>query len=262
MREEKTDLIQEYGIERVDSLDETGSDYLDSYEVDIYDDLDSKVENGKPKQSKKANIYEVNQDLRLVNDYFKEVGGEDLLRPSEEVELAAKLRVCEQKLRSVRRELREADKKNGRGRGKLLEKLLEVYERKGEELRSRFIRSNLRLVASMARKYLGRGVPFLDLIQEGNLGLMRAVERYDHRKGYRFSTYAFWWINQAMTRGVFNQTRTVKVPTYVMEKAGKVRDARARLREVEGREPMAEEIAKRVKMSVESVRQVMDSGKG
>jgi len=143
-----------------------------------------------------------------------------------------------------------------------LEKLCEVYERKGEELRGRFIRSNLRLVASMAKKYLGRGVPFLDLIQEGNLGLMRAVERYDHRKGYRFSTYACWWIKQAMTRGVFNQTQTVKVPTYVMERAGKVRDARTRMREVEGREPMAEEIAKRVKMSVESVRQVMDSGKG
>ncbi len=217
-----------------------------------------------------------NQDLRLVNDYFKEVGGEDLLRASEEVELAAKLRVCEQKLSRLRGELgkgvgEEYDRRGedieeqeigGNGRGKLLEKLREVYERKGEELRGRFIRSNLRLVASMAKKYLGRGVPFLDLIQEGNLGLMRAVERYDHRKGYRFSTYACWWIKQAMTRGVFNQTQTVKVPTYVMEKAGKVRDARTRLREVEGREPMAEEIAKRVKMSVESVRQVMESGKG
>ncbi|MEE9213418.1 MAG: sigma-70 factor domain-containing protein, partial [Thermodesulfobacteriota bacterium] len=98
MREEKTAVIQEFGIERVDSLDETGSEYLDSYGVDIYDDLDSKVENGKPKQSKKTKAYEDNQDLRLVNDYFKEVGGEDLLRASEEVELAAKLRVCEQKL--------------------------------------------------------------------------------------------------------------------------------------------------------------------
>lgn len=276
MREEKTAVIQEYGIERVDSLYETGSEYLDSYEVDIYDDLDSKVENVKPKQSKKTNAYEDNQDLRLVNDYFKEVGGEDLLRASEEVELAAKLRVCEQKLSRLRRELGKEvgegyDRKGegieeqeigGNGRGKLLEKLREVYERKGEELRGRFIRSNLRLVASMAKKYLGRGVPFLDLIQDGNLGLMRAVERYDHRKGYRFSTYACWWIKQAMTRGVFNQTQTVKVPTYVMEKAGKVRDARTRLREVEGREPMAEEIAKRVKMSVESVRQVMESGKG
>jgi len=228
------------------------------------------------KDSNLFNSSHSNQDLRLVNDYFKEVGGEDLLRASEEVELAAKLRVCEQKLSRLRGELGkgvggEYDRRGegieeqeigGNGRGKLLEKLREVYERKGEELRGRFIRSNLRLVASMAKKYLGRGVPFLDLIQEGNLGLMRAVERYDHRKGYRFSTYACWWIKQAMTRGVFNQTQTVKVPTYVMEKAGKVRDARTRMREVEGREPMAEEIAKRVKMSVESVRQVMESGKG
>jgi RNA polymerase primary sigma factor len=140
--------------------------------------------------------------------------------------------------------------------------VLEAYVKKANQLRSFFVRANLRLVASMAKKYVGRGVPFLDLIQEGNLGLIKAVERYDHTRGYRFSTYACWWINQAMNRGVFNQTRTVKIPAYVLEKAGKVWSERAQYIKEYEREPHPREIAAKIDMSVENVRQVLESGNG
>ncbi|MEE9238960.1 MAG: RNA polymerase sigma factor RpoD/SigA, partial [Thermodesulfobacteriota bacterium] len=143
-----------------------------------------------------------------------------------------------------------------------LKMLVNVYRatiNKGVQFRNRFVKSNLRLVASMAKRYAGRGIPFLDLIQEGNLGLIKAVERFDHTKGYRFSTYACWWINQAMTRGVFNQTRTVKMPAYLLEKAGKVRHVKSVLTETNEREPIAEEIAEKAQMSVENVKRILES---
>ncbi|MCC6712906.1 MAG: sigma-70 family RNA polymerase sigma factor, partial [Candidatus Dadabacteria bacterium] len=146
------------------------------------------------------------------------------------------------------------------GQMSTLASLHKVYQKKGFELRNRFIKANLRLVASMAKRFAGRGVPFLDLIQEGNLGLIKAVERFDHRKGYRFSTYACWWINQAMTRGVFNQTRTVKMPAYLLEKAGKVRHVKRELTRENEREPLPEEIAEKAEMSVENVRRILESG--
>jgi len=141
-------------------------------------------------------------------------------------------------------------------------RLLDAYLKSTARLKNRFVKANLRLVASMAKKYVGRGVPFLDLIQEGNLGLIKAVERFDHTKGFRFSTYACWWINQAMTRGIFNQTRTVKIPAYVLEKAGKVWTERARFIEETGREPYPREIAKNVSMSLENVKQILESKNG
>src|SRR3990170_557399 len=126
-----------------------------------------------------------NHDLRLLNDYFKEIGSLPLLTPKEEVEVAAKIKRCEIRAKEMKRE--KAFKRLGR-----LLTLFEAYSKKATQFRNRFITANLRLVASIAKRYIGRRLPFMDLIQEGNLGLIKAVERFDYTKGYKFSTYACW----------------------------------------------------------------------
>ncbi len=233
------------------------------------------------------NPYVLNHELRLVNAYFKEVGMESLMSAGEEVRNAAKIKVSgAEKLRIEKNIAALSGRKNNQDFVKLMAdaremagceesaadpggptvegirrliQLHDAYTAAEARLKGRFVKANLRLVASLAKRYVGRGVPFLDLIQEGNLGLMKAVDRYDHTRGYRFSTYACWWINQAMIRGVFNQNRTVKIPAYVLEKAGKVWTERARFMEERGREPLPAEIAPAVEMSAENVKQVLES---
>ena len=235
----------------------------------------------------------VSNDLRLVNAYFQEVSVEPLLTPSEESQVAATIKACDLGAGESRRNIEKIigsklssdsvdfqmevnmildsevkgisphQTKFAYKERKLLALLFgryKAFSNKGMQLRNRFIKSNLRLVASMAKRFVGRGVPFLDLIQEGNLGLIKAVERFDHSKGYRFSTYACWWINQAMTRGIFNQTRTVKMPAYLLEKAGKVRHVKRVLTKENEREPYAEEIAEKAHMSVDNVRRILEAG--
>lgn len=257
-----------------------GQDYLATESAD---------EDSDTSESFEVRYENINQELRLVNAYFKEVGTETLLTPKEEIVVAAKIKECEAQVSNLINSLhsilgndlkldndsalnkllelaqgtpRSPIEKENWERIKRLTGLLDAYMKSSARLKNRFVKSNLRLVASMAKKYVGRGVPFLDLIQEGNLGLIKAVERFDHTKGFRFSTYACWWINQAMTRGVFNQTRTVKIPAYVLEKAGKVWTERARFIDEYGREPEPGEIVKKVSMSLENVKQVLESKNG
>ena len=156
-----------------------------------------------------------------VRMYLKEIGKVPLLSPEEEIELAKRMELGD------------------------------------ENARKRLAEANLRLVVSIAKRYVGRGMQFLDLIQEGNLGLIKAVEKYDYSKGFKFSTYATWWIRQAITRAIADQARTIRIPVHMVETINRlIRTSRQLLQEL-GREPTPEEIAEKMEMPVERVREIM-----
>lgn len=173
------------------------------------------------------------EEERVLQVYFRDLLTEPLLTPDDEKELGAKIKECEKKARMIQKDIERLTranigKKPARDKNRL-DATRKVYSDKAQELKSKFIRSNLRLVVSIAKRHLGRGLPLTDLVQEGNLGLMRAVDKFDHRKGFKFSTYAAWWIQQALTRAIAEKTRTIKVPVYVLEQSGKVfREVRPR----------------------------------
>ncbi len=179
----------------------------------------------------------------VVAFYLMEVGKTPLLTPEEELELAR----CCQRGRAAEEQL-----KKGISDHETRQMLLKEME-EGHKARERLVKANSRLVVSRARKYLGRGVPFADLIQEGNLGLMRAIERFDPGRGYRFSTYAIWWIRQAISRAVAYQGRTIRLPAHVVEEISRLNRASRRLTKELGREPKEEELAEEMDISQEKV---------
>lgn len=229
------DKLEDMGVEFPDDLDfmdqdedldeEDDEDLDDLDEIDDIDDVEDEEEDDetqlaeKKKKVKKAREYTANDDP--VRTYLKEIGSIPLLTAEEEVELA---------------------KQMAEGSERAKQKMAEA---------------NLRLVVSIAKRYVGRGMLFLDLIQEGNLGLIKAVEKFDYTKGYKFSTYATWWIRQAITRAIADQARTIRIPVHMVETINKViRVSRQLLQEL-GHDPSAEEIADEMGMPVEKVREIL-----
>ncbi|MCQ2550569.1 MAG: RNA polymerase sigma factor RpoD [Clostridia bacterium] len=169
------------------------------------------------------NIDAISKDISVddpVRMYLKEIGKVPLLTGDEEIELAKRM------------------------------------EEGDEEAKQRLIEANLRLVVSIAKRYVGRGMLFLDLIQEGNLGLIKAVDKFDYRKGYKFSTYATWWIRQAITRSIADQARTIRIPVHMVETINKLIRVSRQLLQENGREPSAEDIAKEMGITVDKVREI------
>lgn len=181
--------------------------------------------------------------------YLREIGQHPLLIDKQEVELA-------QAIEAGERAIKRFEKDSGKLSPKQLSKL-QADRELGYTARRRFIQSNLRLVVSIARRYQGMGLPLLDLIQEGNLGLMRAVEKFDWRKGFKFSTYATWWIRQAITRAIADTARTIRIPVHMVEAVQKVRKIEEELLDRLGREPTIEEISKESGFTVEKIHEII-----
>lgn len=215
-----------------------------------------KAKTAKPKRSSRARARRQDAStVMLTGDpvrmYLKEIGKVDLLTASEEVHLAMKIEAgCEaaEQLEAAEAgdlELTRASKR----------RLMRV-EQVGLDAKQQLISANLRLVVSIAKRYVGRGMLFLDLIQEGNLGLIRAVEKFDYTKGFKFSTYATWWIRQAITRAIADQARTIRIPVHMVETINKLIRVQRQLLQDLGRDPSPEEIAQEMGMSPDRVREI------
>ncbi len=219
---EINDALEElnFDVEQVDKLYET----LEGLNVEIVEDFASAANESLPQNPDEIETVLSSEGISIddpVKVYLKEIGRVALLSNEEEIDLA---------------------KRMAEG---------EIYARK------RLSEANLRLVVSIAKRYVGRGMQFLDLIQEGNLGLIKAVEKYDHTKGFKFSTYATWWIRQAITRAIADQARTIRIPVHMVETINKVKKVSSQLLHKNGREPTPEEIALEVDMTVDKVREIM-----
>ncbi len=187
-----------------------------------------------------------------VKDYLKQIGKVPLLNAEQEVELAKRIEAglfAEEKLNS-------GDKYNA-----ALRRELDWIAEDGRRAKNHLLEANLRLVVSLAKRYTGRGMLFLDLIQEGNLGLIRAVEKFDYTKGYKFSTYATWWIRQAITRAMADQARTIRIPVHMVEVINKLARVQRQMLQDLGREPTPEELAKELDMTPEKVVEVQKYGR-
>ena len=244
----------------IDYLEQNGIDVLkisndDDVDDDIILDEEDEVEVEKIDLSVPEGV-SVEDPVRM---YLKEIGKVPLLSADEEIELAQNMEdgaVAIEKINVLKGRLdgaSEEEKAEIKEEIKTLQKDVD----KGADAKKRLAEANLRLVVSIAKRYVGRGMLFLDLIQEGNLGLIKAVEKFDYKKGYKFSTYATWWIRQAITRAIADQARTIRIPVHMVETINKlIRVSRQLLQEL-GREPSPEEIAKEMSMPVDRVREIL-----
>lgn len=201
-------------------------EYLAEQGIEVVSDIDDPDEKEDADKDKEFNLKDISVPLGVkINDpvrmYLKEIGRVDLLTADQEVSLAKRI------------------------------------EENDEEAKMQLAEANLRLVVSIAKRYVGRGMLFLDLIQEGNMGLIKAVEKFDYRKGFKFSTYATWWIRQAITRAIADQARTIRIPVHMVETINKLIRIQRQLLQDLGREPTPEEIGKEMELTPEKVREIL-----
>lgn len=246
-----------------DDDDEHDSGSLDDHELKMARQADAEMGSSKSKKKRTVRTSRSRSRVRgidastvmLTGDpvrmYLKEIGKVDLLTASEEVDLAMKIEAG----------LEATEKLEAADAGELeltraeMRRLTRI-ENVGLEAKQALISANLRLVVSIAKRYVGRGMLFLDLIQEGNLGLIRAVEKFDYQKGFKFSTYATWWIRQAITRAIADQARTIRIPVHMVETINKLVRVQRQLLQDLGRDPIPEEIGAEMDMSADRVREI------
>ena len=244
------DTLENLGIDTV------GDDYLPELADDVMPPLEelNEIEELPEEEMVDPNTlvdsFGIDDPVRM---YLKEIGKVNLLSPDEEVQLAQDMGAGD----AAKEQLAELEGDDSVTLSDEELKELRRLVRRGEAAKQRLAEANLRLVVSIAKRYVGRGMLFLDLIQEGNLGLIKAVEKFDYTKGYKFSTYATWWIRQAITRAIADQARTIRIPVHMVETINKViRVSRQLLQEL-GHDPTPEEIAEEMSMPVDKVREIL-----
>jgi len=244
------DTLENLGVDTV------GEDYLPELPDDLPPEerLEELPEEEIVDPNTLVDSFNVDDPVRM---YLKEIGKVNLLTPEEEVELAQTMNAG----MTADEQLEELDRLRELGEDVTATEQEQAQLRaiavKGEAAKQRLAEANLRLVVSIAKRYVGRGMLFLDLIQEGNLGLIKAVEKFDYTKGYKFSTYATWWVRQAITRAIADQARTIRIPVHMVETINKViRVSRQLLQEL-GHDPTPEEIAEEMSMQVDKVREIL-----
>ena len=225
-------------------------DIFEKESIELVEDLDKELEEIEVSKEELEDL-SVPEGINIddhVKMYLKEIGKVNLLTPEEELSLAKRMadgETAKEQLEEIGEEIDEDTKKQ-----------IDLLIADGEKAKKSLAEANLRLVVSIAKRYVGRGMLFLDLIQEGNLGLINAVDKFDYTKGYKFSTYETWWIRQAITRAIADQARTIRIPVHMVETINKlVRVSRQLVQEL-GREPTPEELAKELNMPVDKVREI------
>jgi RNA polymerase sigma factor (sigma-70 family) len=263
------------------SVKETSRKFIVNKQSSLTDDMSrGKYSGGRDRRFRNE------EDTRILQTYFREVGNEPLFNAVEEIRISAKMKIYEKKAKELKKILHKSmsefedgrahrvnvflrknkqisriDNKGDRSsncskRMQMLSALMVACSKKANDFNHRFIKANLRLVVGMAMKFVGKGLPLADLIQEGNLGLIKAVKMYDASKGFRFSTYASWWIFQGISRALLDQTRIVRVPVRVIERANKVKKSMIKLRKEKGERPAIEDIARETGISVKRLKKI------
>ena len=252
-------------LEYIDDESDLESPDLDTHGVSEEESISGYEEEEPEEEEPRGRFFKNKRDItdpnfRLLYAYFKELNDETLLSKRDEAVLAAKIKFCETRAKKITGRLYSKPKRgNGipRRDESILGALGRSYTARSKQFQEKFVKSNLRLVIELANKYTGRGLPLTDLIQEGNIGLMKAVTKFDHTKGFKFSTYASWWIHQSLSRAVMEQTHIILIPVYLQELAAKVFRAKAKLEHNTDKNAMPEQIAKETNIPLDAVSTIL-----